>query len=52
MKKNTYLVSYSSKDLHYEEPFNTLEVILFLILSKFNKRVELYSVVYNSFLSN
>ena len=51
MKKNMYLVNYCTKGKIYEEPLTTFQTIVFLILSVFNKKVGVYSIKYNSFLS-
>ena len=52
MKNNMYILDYSTKGKFYSEIVGTFELIIFLILAKFNKKVEVYNIKYNHFLSN
>ena len=52
MISNEYLVTYATKGEIYQEPLNTFEIIIYLILSKFNKKVDLFTIEYNKFLSD
>ena len=52
MKENYYLLTYSSKGRTFQEPLSTFQIIIYLLLSKINKKVDVFSIEYNSFLSD
>lgn len=49
MKKREYLIRYKNKNQVIDDLFTTLELIIFLIYIKFNKKIFIYKINEYSF---